>query len=67
MERKIVGRRAVLKGGAAAVGLLGGGASSEMAAGVDQAFADAPQSELPQQIQNAVQRFRETIPPNFRS
>jgi hypothetical protein len=65
MEHKIVERRTVLKGGAAAVGLLGGVASSEMAAGIDRAFADAPQSELPRQILNAVQRFRETIPPNF--
>jgi hypothetical protein len=36
-----------------------------MAAGVNRALADAPQSELPRQILNAVQRFRETIPPNF--
>jgi hypothetical protein len=65
MERKIVERRMVLKGGAAAVGFLGGGASSGMTVGVDRAFADVPQSELPPQILNAVQRFRETIPANF--
>jgi hypothetical protein len=65
MERNIVERRTVLKGGAAAVGLLSGGASSEITLGVDQAFADTPQSEIPHQIQNAIQRFRETIPPNF--
>ena len=65
MERKTMERRTVLKGGAAAVGLLGAGASSEMAAGVDRAFADAPQSGLPRQMLRAVQRFRETIPPNF--
>jgi hypothetical protein len=65
MERKIVERRTVLKSGAAAIGLLGGGASAEMAAGVDRALADAPQSEIPSQIQNAIARFRETIPPNF--
>ncbi len=65
MERKIVQRRTVLKGGVAAVGLLGGGAASEMAAGVDRAFADTPQSELPPQMLDAVRRFRETIPPNF--
>lgn len=65
MKRKIVERRTVLKGGAAAVGLLGGGAASEIAAGVDKAFADASQSDLPQQMQNAVARFRETIPANF--
>jgi hypothetical protein len=65
MKRKIVERRTVLKGGAAAVGLLGGGAATEIATGVDQAFADTPQSELPQQMQKAVARFRETIPANF--
>jgi hypothetical protein len=65
MERKTMERRTVLKGGAAAVGVLGAGASSEMAAGVDRAFADAPQSGLPHQMLRAVQRFRETIPPNF--
>jgi hypothetical protein len=35
MERKIVERRTVLKGGAAAVGMLGSGASASMVAGVD--------------------------------
>jgi hypothetical protein len=64
MARKIVERRAVLKGGVATVGLLGG-ASSELTATIDQAFADAPQSGIPQQIQTAIERFRETIPPNF--
>ena len=33
MERKIVERRTVLKGGAAAVGMLGSGASTAMVAG----------------------------------
>jgi hypothetical protein len=65
MDRKILERRTVLKGGAAAVGLLSGGVSSEITLGVDQAFADAPQSEIPHQIANALARFRETIPPNF--
>jgi hypothetical protein len=66
MKRKIVGRRTVLKGGgAAAVALLGGGTASEIAGGVDKAFADAPQSELPQQMLNAVALFREAIPANF--
>jgi hypothetical protein len=65
MERKIVERRTVLKGGVAAVGILGGGASSEMTSSVDRALADTPQSALPDQILTAVQRFRETIPPNF--
>ena len=65
MARKIVERRTVLKGGVATVGLLGGGASSELTVTIDQAFADAPQSGIPQQIQTAIERFRETIPPNF--
>src|SRR5262249_18487168 len=65
MKRKSVERRTVLKGGAAAVGLLGGGVSSELATGVDRALADTPQSELPQQMLTAVRRFRETIPANF--
>jgi hypothetical protein len=65
MERKIVERRTVLKGGAAAVGMLGSGASASMVAGVKQASADTPQSLLPDQVLTAVQRFRETIPANF--
>jgi hypothetical protein len=64
MERKSVERRTFLKGGAAAVGLLGG-ASSELSTGGDQALADAPASGLPQQIQAAIERFRAAIPPNF--
>ena len=39
-------RRAVLKGGVAAVGMLGGGASSAMVAGAEQASADTPRSSL---------------------
>jgi hypothetical protein len=62
---KTIERRAVLKGGVATAGILSGVASSEMAEGVDRAFADAPQSGLPQQIQTAIERFRQTIPPNF--
>ena len=54
-----------LKGGVAAVGMLGGGASSAMVAGAEQASADTPQPSLPDQILTAVQRFRETIPANF--
>jgi hypothetical protein len=65
MPRKIVERRTVLKGGVVTVGLLGGGASSELTATTDQAFADTPQSGLPHQILTAIRRFRETIPPNF--
>lgn len=40
MERNTVERRAVLKGGAAAVGMIGSGASSAVVAGVEQASAD---------------------------
>jgi hypothetical protein len=65
MEQKIMERRTVLKGGVAAVGMLGGGASSAVVAGAEQASADTPQSSLPDQILAAVQRFRETIPANF--
>src|ERR1700751_4450819 len=65
MERKIGEGRTVLKGGAAAVGMLGSGASASMVAGVQQASADSPPSSVPDQIQTALQRFRETIPTNF--
>ena len=51
MEQKIMERRTVLKGSVAAVGVLGGGASSARVAGLEQAFADTPQSSLPDQIQ----------------
>jgi hypothetical protein len=64
-DMKMIERRTVLKGGVASAGILGGVASSEIASGVDRAFADAPESRLPQQIQTAIKRFRETIPPNF--
>ena len=65
MERKIMERRTVLKGGAAAVGMLGGGASSAMVAGVRAGIRRYAASSLPDQILTALQRFRETIPANF--
>src|SRR5262249_36271608 len=65
MEKKILERGTVLRGGGAAVGMLGSGASAAMVAGVEQASADTPRSSLPAQIITAVQRFRETIPANF--
>ena len=65
MERKIVERRTVLKGGAAAVGMLGSGVSASMVAGVQQASADTPPSSVPDQILAAFQRFHEAIPANF--
>ena len=65
MEQKEVERRTVLKGGAAAVGMLGSGASTAMVAGIEPASADAAQSPLPEQILTAIERFRATIPANF--
>ena len=62
MERKVMERRTVLKGGVAAIGMLGGTATA-MVTGVEQASADAAQSPIPDQILAAVQRFRETILP----
>ena len=53
MESKLVKRRTLLKGGADAVGMLGGGASASMVAGAEQAFADTPPS-LPHQISTAI-------------
>src|ERR1700733_13427300 len=65
MKRKIImERRTILKGGAAAVGMLGG-ASATMATGVEQASAEMAPSPLPDKILAAIQRFRETIPVNF--
>src|SRR3984957_20902166 len=65
METKIVERRTVLKGGAAAFGMLGSGASASMVTTIEQAHADTPPSSLPDQLLSAFQRFRETIPANF--
>lgn len=63
MKSVTMERRTVLKSGMAAVGLLGGGVSTELA--TEPAFADTAQSQLPDQIQSAIQRFRATIPANF--
>jgi hypothetical protein len=65
MAQTAVERRAVLKGGAAAVGMLGSAGSASMLASVEQASADIVQSPIPDQILAAFQRFRETIPANF--
>ena len=65
MERKTLERRTVLKGGAAAVGMFGSGASTAMVAGLEPASADTAQPPLPEQILTAVERFRATIPANF--
>ena len=64
MERNIVERRTVLKGGAAAVGMLGSGASAVTVAGIEPASADAA-LPLPAQILTAIERFRATIPADF--
>ncbi len=56
-------RRTILKSGMAAVGLLGGGVSTDLA--TNPASADTAQSSLPDQILSAIQRFRATIPANF--
>ena len=65
MERKLMERRAVLRGGVAAFGMLGSAASTAAVTAVEQASADAAPSQLPDQILAAIQRFRETIPANF--
>jgi len=65
MKQKTVERRTILKGGAAAIGMLGSGASASMVASVEQASADTSLSSVPDQILTAFQRFRETIPANF--
>src|SRR3984885_10560565 len=50
METKIVERRTVLKGGAAAFGMLGSGASASMVTSIEQASADTPPLSLPDQL-----------------
>jgi hypothetical protein len=65
MEQKIMERRTILKGGAAAVSLLGTSASTALVSSVGRASADTAQSPLPDQILSAIQRFRDTIPANF--
>jgi hypothetical protein len=64
MERKALERRTVLKGGAAAFGLIGSGASAATVA-AKPAAGEAAQSQLPEQILTAVERFRATIPDDF--
>ena len=64
MERKTVERRTVLKGSAAAVGIVGSGASTAFIAAVGDSSAET-MTQLPRQIQTAFERFRATIPANF--
>jgi hypothetical protein len=65
MEQKKVERRTVLKGGAAAIGTLGGGAATATTAGIGPSFAETVQGTVPEQILTAIERFRATIPANF--
>jgi hypothetical protein len=64
MERKALERRTVLKGSAAAFGLIGSGASAATIA-AKPAAGEAAQSALPEQLLAAVDRFRATIPADF--
>ena len=65
MERKTVERRTVLKGSAAAIGIVGSSASTAFIAAVGDASAETMQTQLPRQIQTAFEPFRATIPANF--
>jgi hypothetical protein len=65
MEWNDLERRTVLKGGAAALGLIGGGASATTLAAAKPATGDAAQTPLPEQLLTAVERFRATIPTDF--
>jgi hypothetical protein len=65
MERKALERRTVLKGGAAAFGLIGSGASAATIAAAKPAAGEVAQSPLPEQLLTAVERFRATIPADF--
>ena len=58
-------RRTVLKGGVAAVGMVGSGTSAALVAGIQEASAQGAPSAIPNQIQSAIERFRNTIPANF--
>jgi hypothetical protein len=58
-------RRTVLKGSFAAAGIFGSVASTAMLGDVGKAVADTAPSQLPDQIQNAIERFRASIPANF--
>src|SRR5262249_23488016 len=64
MEEKELERRTVLKGGAAAFGLIGSGVSTAAAAGPASAEARLSPSDE-EQILNAVRRFRARIPAGF--
>jgi len=65
MKHRMIERRTVLKGGAATAAILGSSASAITAVGVEEACADTAPSQLPSQIQDAIERFRASIPANF--
>ena len=65
MERKALERRTVLKGGAAAFGMIGSGASAATIAAARPAAAEAAHTPLPEQILTAIERFRATVPADF--
>ena len=62
MERKTMERRTILKGGAAAIGMLGG-ASTAVVTGAEQASADTAQSPLPDQISLPFNAFAKPFQP----
>jgi cytochrome P450 len=65
MERNTLERRTVLKGGAAAFGMMGSAAPAALIGGAEQASAHAAQAPIPEQIATALARFRATIPSDF--
>lgn len=64
MEQNKVKRRAVLKGGVAAVAAITA-ATTTAATAVKAAEETPAPARLPEKILAAIQRFRSTIPPNF--
>jgi hypothetical protein len=56
MERKALERRTVLKGGAAAFGMIGSGVSAATIAAATPAAGEAAKSPLPEQLLTAVER-----------
>jgi len=62
-EPNTLERRTLLKGGAAAFGIMGSGVSAAMIGDVPQSAA--AQSPFPEQFETAIARFRSIIPANF--
>jgi hypothetical protein len=65
MEEAMVERRTILKGGAAAVGLLGSGVPVAVLAGAGPASAAPAQSPSATEIATVIERFRASIPVDF--